>query len=64
MAKGKMYAAFMNFEKVYDRIGRKVLWDTYNDVWCGKEIIEVSPGLWTVSLGGKPYSQPALKHRA
>ncbi len=32
----KLYAAFMDFKKAYDRVDWKALWNVLKDIWCGR----------------------------
>ncbi len=32
----KLFAAFMDLEKAYDRVNRKGLWETLESVWVGR----------------------------
>ncbi len=34
----KLLAAFMDFEKAYDRVDRKGIWDTLESVWGGRAV--------------------------
>ncbi len=33
----KLFAAFMDLEKAYDRVDRMGLWETLESVWGGRE---------------------------
>lgn len=51
LGKGKkLYAAFMDLEKAYDKVDREALWNVKKNLWCRRAVIGRNEGILQRSL--------------